>query len=256
MGAKDPGEPRPPESVLQRWGIAARAYLGGRANKHWLVESGAARLVLREYAEHPLADIPYELEVMRRVRDLGWPVPQIVAGPEDFDGRTCCLLGWLPGEPRAEGPEEQRARGRLLAQFHEATAGLLSLGQRTGFRLADEVLEDPRLAPRICEYERLRPVEGHILRWHLEEAKERFASLDLGAAERVVLHGDFAPWNLLFENGELSGLLDFEATHLNYRVAEFALAWRGAHDDVIAGYREVRELPELDWQLVVPCYWS
>lgn len=193
---------------------------------------------------------------MRRVRDLGWPVPEIVAGPEDFDGQTWCLFRWLPGEPRAEGPEEQRARGRLLAEFHEATVGLVSLGQRTGFRLADELLDDPALAPRIREYWGLRPVEGHVLRWHLEQARERFADLDREAAERAVIHSDFARWNLLFEDGKLSGLLDFEGTHLNYRVADFALSWRGEHDDVIAGYLEVRKLSELDWQLVVPCYWS
>ncbi len=256
MGAKDPAEPRPPAAVLQRWGIAARGYLGGRANKHWLVESGGVRLVLREYAEHPLADIAYELEVMRRVRDLDWPVPQIVAGPEDFDGRTCCLFGWLPGEPRAEGPEEQRARGRLLAEFHEATAELVDMGQRAEGRLADEVVSNPDLSARLEDYERLRPVEGHVLRWHLEQAKERFAKLDLAAAERAVIHSDFAQWNLLFDNGEPSGLLDFEGTHLNYRVADFALSWRGEHDDVIAGYRDIRELSELDWQLLTPCYWS
>ena len=67
---------------------------------------------------------------------------------------------------------------------------------------------------------------------------------------------DWDLMNLLFENGKLSGLLDFEATHLNYRVADFALAWRGHHDEVIEGYREVRELSELDWQLLAPCLWS
>ena len=256
MAASDPAEPRPAQSVLQRWGLTTLGYLGSRANTHWLVERGGTRLALRQYPVQPFADISYEIEVMRRLRNLGWPVPEIVTEPERFEGRDWCLFSWLPGEPRAEGRDEQRARGRLLAEFHEATAGFVEMGQRKGFRLSDEVVSDPDLIARIVDYERLRPAEGHVLRWHLEEVQERFASLDLDTTDQVVLHSDFARWNLLFENGELSGLLDFEGTHLNYRVADFALSWRGGHDDLIAGYCEVRELSELDRQLLTPCYWS
>ena len=52
------------------------------------------------------------------------------------------------------------------------------------------------------------------------------------------------------------GLLDFESTHLNYRVADFALSWRGCYDEVIYGYEEVHKLSDIDWQLLVPAFWS
>jgi aminoglycoside phosphotransferase (APT) family kinase protein len=55
-----------------------------------------------------------------------------------------------------------------------------------------------------------------------------------------VIHGDFTPWNLLFDGGRLTGVLDFEATHHTFQVADFALSWRGYHDDVLSGYDEVR----------------
>jgi hypothetical protein len=54
----------------------------------------------------------------------------------------------------------------------------------------------------------------------------------------------------------LTGILDFEATHLNYRVADFALSWRGDQDEVIEGYEEVHPLSERDRQLLIPAYWS
>jgi Ser/Thr protein kinase RdoA (MazF antagonist) len=54
----------------------------------------------------------------------------------------------------------------------------------------------------------------------------------------------------------LSGLVDFEASHLNYRVADFALSWRGDQDEVLAGYTDVHPLNELDWELLVPVFWS
>ncbi|MER7418511.1 phosphotransferase [Micromonospora peucetia] len=72
-----------------------------------------------------------------------------------------------------------------------------------------------------------------------------------GQALRPV-HGDFTPWNPLFDHGRLTGVLDFEATHHTYQVADFALSWRGYHDDVLVGYDKVRPLPEVEWRLASP----
>lgn len=130
------------------------------------------------------------------------------------------------------------------------------MGQRGGFGRSDEVVRDPELVPAIRAYEGIRPAEGHILRWHLDRAQEAFARVDLDDAETIVLHGDFTRWNLLFEGERLTGILDFQATHLNYRVADFALSWRGEYDEVIDGYQEIHPLTGLDWELIVFSYWS
>ena len=120
--------------VAQRRGISPIEYLGGRFNQHWLVESRGSRLVLRGYSEEPFEDIVYELEVMRRLLALGWPVPAAIEEPILVDGRTWCLFSWLPGASRqsTNSSEERRARGRLLAQLHDSTALLLGMGQRRG----------------------------------------------------------------------------------------------------------------------------
>ena len=94
------------------------------------------------------------------------------------------------------------------------------------------------------------------MRWHIDQANEVFDRLDLDVAATTVLHGDFAPWNLLYEGENLTGVIDFEATHLNYRVADFANSWRGYQDEVVHGYEEVRKLSDLDWELLVPAYWA
>ncbi|MYB49838.1 MAG: phosphotransferase [Dehalococcoidia bacterium] len=249
--------PQIPDVVLQRWEISPVSYLGGRLNQHWLVEHRHSRLVVRGYSDGAFPHIGYELEVLARLDEAGWPVPTAVEEPIQVDGRTWGLFKFLPGTCHTSNrPEERRARGRLLAELHQTTASLTRRGQRRGFGLSDEVIGDPGLIDSIRKYERRRPSEGHIMRWHVDQAAQVFDRLDLDEAVTTVLHGDFTPWNLLYEGENLTGVLDFEATHLNYRVADFANSWRGYQDEVIEGYEEVCKLSDLDWELLMPVYWA
>src|SRR5205085_12227384 len=100
----------------------------------------------------------------------------------------------------------------------------------------------PTLDDLWTEHEPAQPEEIPILRRHLHRARERIAGMMLHDRPGIVVHGDFAPWNLLFSNGRLSGILDFELSHWDHRICEFALAWRGKYDDVIHAYAEVSPL--------------
>ena len=249
--------PSVPQVCLDRWSIKQVKHLGGRVNQHWLVETDSSRLVLRGYPEDQVQDVWYEHEVMRRLHQLGWPVATVVEDPISAADRLWSLFTLLPGAPRVDkGPDERRDRGRLLAELHESTSALADMGQWRGFRKADEIVHDPTLVEAIREYERIRPSHGHIMRWHLDKVRRAFEPIELDDAETIVLHSDFAPWNLLFVDGKLSGVLDFESTHLNYRVSDFALSWRGHQDEVVEGYEEVHPLSDFDQNLLCPAYWS
>lgn len=143
-----------------------------------------------------------------------------------------------------------------MAELHESTASLTDLGQRRGFERCDATICDLGLMAAVQSYERVRSIEGYMMRWHIDRACERLATLDLVDVETLVLHSDFTAWNIFFKGDELSGIVDFEATHLNVRVADFALSWRDRYDEVIHGYEEVHRLSDLDWQLLVPALWS
>ncbi|MGH9896881.1 MAG: phosphotransferase, partial [bacterium] len=90
---------------------------------------------------------------------------------------------------------------------------------------------------------------------HLWERNgEVLTQLVPGAPEPIVIHGDVTPWNLRYRTGALSGLLDFDLAHLDLRVADFALSWRGRHDGVLEGYQEVSRLEPVEEELVIPIY--
>ena len=42
-------------------------------------------------------------------------------------------------------------------------------------------------------------------------------------------------------------MLDFDAAHLDLRVADFALSWRGQHGDLIRDYEEWSPLEPVEW---------
>lgn len=252
-----PQRRQPRQEVVEAYGIRVLDDLGGRRRRHWLVESNRERWVLRRW-QASRDDIAYELDVVAAVADLGWPAPRPAAEPVEYDGFTWCLFAFCEGDVASvdDPAAEQRTRGRLLAEFHQAVATISGFGQREGWRRCEQVLSDPRVDRWLRTAERVRPGDSRVLRWHLERARERISAIDAASMPTLVIHGDFAPWNLRFRDGKLSGLLDFELAHLDHRVADFALSWRGKHDDVIYGYDEVSPLTEQEWELLTPMWWA
>jgi Ser/Thr protein kinase RdoA (MazF antagonist) len=247
----------PSDEILAQFGVRLITALGGRLNPHWLVESQREKWVLRRWYQSA-ESIDYELRLVARLAALGWPVAPVVEGPVELAGHYWSLAPFLPGDPpSAAAPHaEQRARGRLLAQFHADLSRIEGFGQREGWRRCEAVLTDPALDQTLTMHEQTRSEEVRILRWHLERARRRIVGLKLQARPGMIIHGDFTPWNLRFTSGRLVGVLDFELAHWDHRVGDFALSWRGKYDEVIHGYAEVSPLEPEEWELITPLWWA
>ncbi len=261
---------QPSDEVLAQFDVRLIAPLGGRVNQHWLVEVQGKQFVLRRWGQSPLisdtslnwASISYEVRLVACLAEIGWPVAPTISGPTEMDGQVWSLAPFLPGDgqtsadPIHGGREEQRARGRLLAELHAGLAQVPELGQRPGWRRCEEILADTMLDDTLNKNERKRSEEVRVLRWHLERARERIAELQPENWPGTIVHGDFTPWNLRFIDGRLSGILDFELAHWDHRVGDFALSWRGKYDEVILGYDEVAPLAPEEWALITPLWWA
>lgn len=248
---------QPSDEILAYFAIRVIAPLGGRRNRHWLVAAGRDRLVLRRWAQ-PMASVAYEARLIGQIAAMGWPVAPVVAGPIQVAGHIWSLAAFLPGDPPAalDPKDEHRARGRLLAAFHADLARLPGGAQREPWRRAETILTDPALDHLLAAHEPTQPEPIRIVRWHLERARLRIRDLGLGDRPGMIIHGDFTPWNLRFQQRQLAGILDFELAHWDHRVAEFALAWRGKHDAVIHGYVEVSPLDAEEWAMIPPLWWA
>lgn len=238
--------------VLAAFGVGAPEHLGGRVREVWRVDRRGGALAL---VRHPVDEtsVRYELKAIEAVGERGWPVPRTLEGPIFVDGAWWTLGPFLPGEPPT-GPDEARRRGRLLAEFHLSLSDV-ELGSRPGFRRAETVLDDPAVEAALRKVEGTDSEEAAFVRWHLERARTRLEAVDLAFWASRPIHGDFTTWNLRFEDGRLSGILDFELTREDHRIAEFNHAWRGKYDAVVEAYDEVSPLEPEEWAALTPLWW-
>jgi Ser/Thr protein kinase RdoA (MazF antagonist) len=223
-------------------------------NASWLVELTDGRpVVLRRYdARATAASVAYEHAVLRYLADAGWVVPEPVGDLVEHQGRWYCPTRYVPGW--AIGPEsaaQQRRRGADLARLHIALRGLSErLGQRPGWQAQHMgVTVDAEFGWDAC-VEGLMQVSPRLGSWlsaAASNAQDALAALGAGELPVLVIHGDFAEWNVHYRGGRLAGVIDFALTHVDSRPYELAIARTYRSPQMLAGY--LAELSSSGWPL-------
>lgn len=168
------------------------------------------------------------------------PVPRVLAHAT-WPGGDALLLERLPGAPL--GPDALDADaltriGHALARVHTAP-----LDDRTETRATWRELFDPALTQlAACRAELEHP------RWlRVEEVLAALRVRPPGLARPVRAHFDPLPANYLFDDGRVTGVIDFESSRGAPPEVDLALLANevGADglDDVLTGYATVRPAP-------------
>jgi len=260
----------PPDQVLELLGLPRHRVVAlkdvPRGNGNWLVETALGqRLVLRRYhAGATREDLAYEHAVLGHLAGSGWAVPAAVSEPVFWDDCWYCLTRYVPGEAvRPEDASQRRRRGRDLGRLHLALRGLDErLGQRPGWRpqhtaVCVQAADDWEERVRGLAY-----VSPRLASWAQAAASRARDSLAaLGAADLpvMVVHGDFAEWNVHYEHGRLAGVIDFGLTHVDTRPYELAIARTYRAPQAIDAYRAMLAaggwpLSELEEAAMTPVY--
>jgi Ser/Thr protein kinase RdoA (MazF antagonist) len=235
--------------ALDAWDVQARRHaritpstnrLGNHAWHVWTRDG--RHLVARRYtALRTLAEVAYELEVLRHLGRLGWSVPVPAADVIDVGGRQYSLCTYVAGGPCDDSAVSGRGRGVLLARLHEALLPLRDrLGQRPSWR-ALPVLDDPRFEPSRQEgLAALRSADGVLA----EEialagaaAQAELRGLGLDALPWFLLHGDFTTGNVRQRRGRPCGAIDFDLCHVGCRPWELVIARLQRAPAMLDGYR-------------------
>lgn len=195
------------------------------------------------------------------LQDSEIPVPEVVTETvREFGERAYTFVEKLPGETgeRDISPERTRNAGRYLAKIH-AFESFERAGQirvEDGDPSVREFREGgpkPRMRRNVAESsEILRDGGLETVGKEVERLFDR--SADPSEAFRPVLcHDDYSPDNVLFRDGEVTGILDFDRAYSGHDQRDLAKAANGfwMHDPcaewdvrerLYEGYREASEL--------------
>lgn len=262
-----------PDDVLRAFGLEGarqQTLEAGHVNQHWRIGKGGERVVLRKYGV-PRSDagIHWEQDVMAFAAAQGWPVPlarPTATGGRVFrrDGEAWTCHAFLDGkQATADTAALRNIIGRLLGRLHRDLAGFAVEGQRPGFGKTwelDVVVEAAGAGSfnaLVAAFGREYPdLAANIRRQRYRNLRE-LSRLHYPDLPDYPIHGDFAPRNLLFREGQLTGLLDFDFARSDARVCDLApllmpfqpLDPRLA-SGLFEGYQSVRPLSEQEWALL------
>ena len=262
-----------PAHILDAFGLDGTmpvAFERGLINRHWRIDHEGQSIVIRRY--HPSrtrAAIGWEQRLVEHAATRAWPVARPLPAVDgnllvEHAGRFWSLAPFLPGEPgAAETPAQYHISGRLLGRLHRALASFPVEGQRPDFGKLWEL--DAWVEPAgfgsfndlLRTFEREYPDLAALVRRQRYRNLRELARLKYPDLPDMPIHGDFHRGNLLWQDGQLSGLLDFDQSRRDAHVADIApllmphmpLDLRLAHA-LLDGYQSVRELSETEWDLL------
>lgn len=186
-------------SLVDLKGIAA-----GIENTNYFVTTTSARFVLTLFEKLTPAELPFYLNLMAHLADRGLPCPKPVVADSgalftELNGKPAALVSFLAGRDLDDPTAADCGRvGSTLARIHLAGADFgMHMDNPRGPRWWKAVM--PEITPFMGE------AEIAMLR---EEV--RFQSLyRLTDLPRGAIHADLFRDNVLFDRGEITGIIDF-----------------------------------------------
>ncbi|QFG23501.1 phosphotransferase family protein [Actinomadura sp. WMMB 499] len=215
---------------------------GGASRETWAFIADGRPLILRRDppAAPDAAAMAREAALLSSAAAAGVPVPTLVDHGDDLDGAPYLIMERLTGETiprrllRTERPGLARELGAILARLH-AMAPVPDLPD------ADPL---DALAEYYDAFEEPRPAVELAFRWLRANRP--------APTGRTVVHGDFRNGNLMIDGPDVTGVLDWELSHLGDPAEDLGWlcvkAWRfgsphpvggfGPRADLLAGYAD------------------
>lgn len=229
----------------------------GTVNTSYALEMGKGRFFLRIYEEQLLPGAEAEARLLVHLAASGVPTPSPVQATDGtavhvLAGKPAAIFPWVVGDMlclKAVTPAAAHDVGVALARMHlagpaEPVATSLGAGR---FGADDLVARCDRVA-------KSTDVVARALSEPLRDAVIRLDRRRRADLPRGLVHGDLFRDNVLWHDGKIAALLDFESAHKGpfaYDLAVTILSWsfRDTFDfdvarAIVAGYREVREIEE------------
>lgn len=232
------------DGLLSKWGLRqsgpARRTGGPGRSGSWLVPTDAGLKILKRYK--PSLDrewVIHEHSILQALANSDFPAPRLVPTrdektlTEGDDGIFVLFDAYegyfhyhnsvfLPGMAR----QFVRAAGQTLAALHLTLRGFVPQGRNPNGFISTSGERWHDLDWYLSRLERCAASAVAVFRQGA--ASERLCTLDdtlkRAQLERVIAHGDYGPYNLLFRQGSPVVVLDFELARLDWRLTDLSAA--------------------------------
>jgi homoserine kinase type II len=224
----------PPPEALSAFGLSpareSRFLPAGLMNRNWRLETAEGSFALKELFDIDAPQARRNLAVLASLAGTGLPIPVPVSDPDgdpvvEIEGRAFYLFPWVAGE-RITGLELTKNQiedlgallGRLHSQLDEPSVGLPS--GEPGPSKARSASEADGQADRFEAIIAGRPHTDAFDEQAAELLRSRRVLLDAHGDSRPSttrpdvptgwIHGDFHSTNLLWSDGRVSAVLDWD----------------------------------------------
>lgn len=228
----------------------------GVQNTNYLLTLADTKYILTLYEDTQNGvdpeDLPYFLQLKQHLAARGIACPTPVAQRDGalfspLQGRPAALVSFLSGRSsKSPTPAHCRALGAAMANMHVAGADFsLQRANTQGHQSWSALFDNCR-----AEADNVTPGLGATIERELDRLVTAWPS-DL---PRGVVHADLFPDNVFFDNGNLTGLIDFYFACTDYLAYDLAIAlnaWCFEHDAsfnitkaraLLAGYQQNRPM--------------
>ncbi|HRK31060.1 MAG TPA: phosphotransferase [Tepidisphaeraceae bacterium] len=248
-------------AVLSHWEIGIIESItefprGSRKAPKALIVSENGKFLLKRRARG--RDDPYKVAFCHAIQlhlaSQQFPLPHLLGTKRDnnsmlqWHGGVYELFEYIPGHPYSQSLEASFESGKVLGLFHKLLEHFRSEWQPpTGsYHMAPSVESGLRAIPNIVPAHVLSAsgVEGLLssLLDHYRRGAEVVETLGLELWPRQIVHADWHPGNMLFRDGHVAAVIDYDSARALQRVIDIANGC--LQFSIIGGEQSVDHWPE------------
>ncbi len=217
----------------------------GITNRNWIVDTNTGHYFLRRrHISFSPPSIDFELSIVEYLLRVGFPAPRLIrtrhgASRVQVVGSTWELYEFIYGESfRVDNLAQISGAGQLLARFHRAVAGITDLE-----KILSDSLRGSGDDKKMTVNKAVRVSFNAALPSALVTFARRFGMGNALTLEdrlnwrpfmpgvslpvdrpRILVHGDFSPFNLVFRRDDAIALCDYDSSRFFYRSYDVACA--------------------------------
>jgi len=228
--------------------------IGASRSKNIILKIGNGKKLVKQYkSTMNFEGITYEHSVLGHLTSNGFTSPRIILNKM---GKTCLQTGdgyyavfdFIPGYKYSDFLMTARLEkhfliqaGQALARYHTVVQGFAPEGRKLDGFMPDGLRRYRNKNWHLNQFSKYKALFNKKIKTdydlfilkNIDRLQRCYCDLDETLESistllpKLIIHGDYGPYNLLFSKGVLSGILDFECVHLDYRAEELiGSIWR------------------------------